>query len=89
MSEHRHPYYRDPAWWDGYEQKKDAELAPFQGLPFEQVTEDVRTELLGIVLRQLYELRVVAKSLALEGQPKQSHERRQASNTTGDGGNEG
>lgn len=62
----------DPAAWAEFETQIDEQRARFDGLPYAEVTEDTRTEVLAMVAEHVRQLHLVVKALALEGQSKRT-----------------
>lgn len=63
---------RQEEWWDGFEKGLDEQLDPYRQLNIGEFTDQARDELLVIALNQLYQLRVVARTLAVEILPAKS-----------------
>lgn len=63
----------NPAWWQREDAAFDAQLDHYDGVP---MTEEVRANLLMMAWAEIARLRVVARTLALEGHPKRVHDPR-------------
>jgi hypothetical protein len=63
----------DPTWWQREDAAFDAQMDYYEGMP---MTEDVHATLLMMAWAEIARLRVVARTLALEGHPKRVHDPR-------------
>lgn len=73
MSDPERLTIHDPEWWTSYEAHLDEQYGQFEGMPYAQVTDETRTDMLVTAINHLKELHLVLRALALESHPKRTH----------------
>jgi hypothetical protein len=73
MSQPERLTIHDQQWWVMLEARLNEQYGQFEGMPYAQVTDETRTDMLVTAINHLNDLHLVLRTLALESHPKRTH----------------